>query len=51
MSADWSIPQYLTHYHRGQPFRTLTQLQPAERVEVIKCVTYSEGAAESRTRD
>ena len=45
MSGDLSIPQYLTHYYRERPFRTLTELVPEERARVIEGLSFSKRAS------
>ena len=44
-SGTATIPQYLTHYYRQRPFRTLTDLTPDERARVIKCLRFPKRAA------
>lgn len=39
------IPQFLTHYYRDRPFRTLTELSPKERARVIRTLKFPQRAA------
>lgn len=41
MNGELNIPQYLTHYYREHPFRTLTELLPRERARVIEGLSLS----------
>lgn len=43
MMSSW--PDFVTHYYRREPFRTLTELTPAERAFVIERLDYSPGAS------
>jgi hypothetical protein len=45
MSGTSSIPQFLTHYYRKRPFRTLTELSAGERARVVPKLRYPKWAS------
>jgi hypothetical protein len=43
-ACNFTIPQFVTHYYLGRPFRTLTELSPVERARVIEGLDFPEEA-------